>query len=664
MAVGCGQGREVSAVHVMSPQSLTERGVSNGLLGPLPLLDRVIMLFCRLLPTVFLLLSASVLTPCASAAVPKGAETSQTAPPEKAPGTPVPTKSEVLPAAGHIDSGAFLTAVVATHQGDDLDAARAFRAAAAADPTNQDLVKQAFIRSVLAGDPEAVQLARVTAKLPEGQSIISSLVLGNDATTRGNWTEAARFYQQAGADPMAHLIMPLLQAWCQQAQTHTDEAIASLTHIQGSVLVPFYTLHAAMIAQTAGQTARAGDLFAQAAKMMPGYDLLLTRSQAAWLWSQGQQDKARSLMRGMIQADPVLALAGAQLQATISHFPVTSAQSGIARAYVLTAFLLRQQGRQQGRSQHPGPNDHQFDEASRLMLGFALGLDPHLAEARLMLAEIQDDEGHQTAARETLLRIPQTDPLYPVAAFRLALVDGSTGHLDEARTILTRLAQDTGGQGLAVRALGNTLSAQKDWKGAITAYNQAVTQATASKTLDWSLLFLRAVAYHESGDWPRAKADLQQALKLAPDEPLLLNFLGYSMVERKENLSEAEALLRKAADLDPQDAAIRDSLGWVRVEQGDLAGGTALLERAAEQTPEDPEVNYHLGEAYWRAGRKSEAVDQWNVALGLHPEPTDEALIRAALARAAAAGVNKATQQQSAPPAESGPAKSGGKHTP
>ena len=662
--VGCGQGREVSAVHVMSPQSLTERGVSNGLFGPLPLLDRVIMLFCRLLPTVFLLLSASVLTPCASAVAAEGVKTSQTAPPEKAPPPAPQTTGGAAQAGSHVDSGAFLTAVVATHNGDDLDAARAFRAAVAADPTNQDLLKQAFIRSVLAGDPEAVPLARLNVKLPDGQSIISSLVLGNDAVTRADWIEASRFYQQAGADPMAHLMMPLLQAWCQQAQSHADEAIASLTHIQGSVLVPFYTVHAALIAQAAGQTARAGDLFAQAAKMIPGYDLLLTRSQAAWFWSQGQQEKARGLIRGMVAADPVLGLAGAQLQATLSRFPVTSAQGGIARAYVLTAFLLRQQGRQQGRNGQPGPSDHQFDEASRLMLGFALGLDPHLAEARLMLAEIQEDEGHQVAARETLLRIPQTDPLYPVASFRLALVDGSTGHLDEARTILTRLAQDAPGQGLAVRALGNTLSAQKDWKAAITAYDQAVTLATASKTMDWSLLFLRAVAYHEAGDWPHAKADLQQGLKLAPDEPLLLNFLGYSMAERKENLSEAEALLRKAADLDPQDAAIRDSLGWVRVEQGDLAGGIALLERAAQQTPEDPEVNYHLGEAYWRAGRQSEAVDQWNVALGLHPEPSDETLIRAALARAAAAGVNKATQQQAAPQAESGPAQNGGKHTP
>lgn len=637
-------------------------GCARRAFGPVPLLDRVIMLFCRLLPTVFLLLSASVLTPALSA---QGAQAAEARSSE-------PHQDQADSQHGHVDSGAFLTAVVATHNGDDLDAARAFRAAAAADPSNKELVKQAFVRSVMAGDPEAVPLAKINAALPGGQTIISSLVLGNDAAVRGDWPAASRYYQQAGADPMAHLIMPMLQAWCHQAQGHADEAIAALTHIQGSVLVPFYTLHAALIAQVAQKKAQAGDLFAQSARLMPGYDLLLTRSYAAWYWEQGEQTKARTLLRSMLEADPVLALAGTQLQASISHVPVSSSQQGLARAYVLTAFLLRQQSLQQARQNAVGqesrhvPDDHQFDEASRLMLGFALGLDPHLAEARLMLAEIQDDEGHQAAARETLLRIPQTDPLAPVAAFRLALADSVTGHLDEARDKLTRLAQASPNLVLPVRALGNTLSAQKDWKGAIAAYTQAIALAGPKKTVDWSLLFLRAMAYHEVGDWVHAKADLKAALALAPDEPMLLNSLGYSMAERKEDLPEAEKLLRRAVMLAPQDAAIRDSLGWVRVEQGDLKEGIMLLEQAAEQTPEDPEVNYHLGEAYWRVGRHSEAVDQWNVALGLKPEPGDEALIRAALARAAAGGDKKAEQiQHASPPKVEVPAdQSGGKHTP
>lgn len=614
------------------------------------------MLFCRLLPTGFLLLSATALLTAQPAAAALA-----TQPTQKAAQGPTQT--------GRVDSAAFLAAVVATHNGDDVQAAQSFRAASAADPANPELIRQAFVRSVLAGDPEAVTLAARNEKLPGGQTIISSLVLGNDAAARGDWKTAANFYRKAEADPMAHLIMPLLQAWCAQAQNRMDEAINGLTRTQGSVLVPFYTTHAALIAQVSGNAPRAGDLFAQAAKLMPGYDLLLTRSHAAWYWSQGQQSKARDLLRGMIESDPILALAGKQLQAEISHFPVTTAQQGLARAYVLTAFLLRQQSRQQAQeptaaNQH-SPTDHQFDEASRLMLGFALGLDPRLAEARLMLADIQDDEGHHDAARDTLLRIPQTSPLAPVAAFKLALADNTTDHLEEARLKLTQLVQDNPDQLLPVRVLGNTLAALKDWKGALAAYNKAIELNKAhNKKDDWSLLFLRAVTYHEMDDWPRAKSDLKTALALVPNEPLVLNFLGYSMAERREELAEAERMLRHAVELDPHDAAIRDSLGWVRVEQGDLKEGTALLEQAAEQTPEDPEVNYHLGEAYWRAGRHSEGVDQWNVALGLKPEPHDEALIRAALARAAAAGDKKAEQIQQAPHPSSSEVQAQGKHTP
>ena len=106
------------------------------------------------------------------------------------------------------------------------------------------------------------------------------------------------------------------------------------------------------------------------------------------------------------------------------------------------------------------------------------------------------------------------------------------------------------------------------------------------------------------------------------------------MAERHENLKEAERLLRKAHTLAPQDAAITDSLGWVLVERGDIKMGMSMLEKAAEEVPEDPEVNYHLGEAYWQDGRHIEAVNQWNMALDMHPSKEDTKLIYAALRRA------------------------------
>lgn len=620
------------------------------------------MLFCRLLPTVFMLLSATVLAsplyaaqPDTSGAALKGAE-------------PKADTAVMHAPVGHVDSGAFLSAVIAVRRGDDLQAARSFRQAAAADPQNMELLKQAFVRSVMAGDADAVPLAHKLDKLPGAQSVISALVLGNDAAVRGEWGEALTYYHQARTDPLTHLIMPLLLAWCEQAQGHANEAVESLTHIQKSVLVPFYTLHAALIAQVAGQTDRAGQLFDETRKIMPGGDLLLTRSYAAWLWEHGQKEKARAELRKLEGDDPVLLLAGPQLQATISHFPVTSARGGIARAYILTAFLLRQQGREQAQQAAAtggmvgnDANLYQFNEAARLMLGFALAMDPTLAEACLMLAEIQIDEDHGAAARETLLRVPQSDPMSPVARLRLAVLDSTPDQATEAVSLLRPLVAQLPDQILLQRALGNALVQQKDWKGAIAAYTKAIDLATAQKDVDWTLLFLRAMVYHEMGDWPHARDDARAALAYAPDESMLLNFLGYSMVERHENLPEAEKLLRKAHQLSPDDAAITDSLGWVRAERGDLNEALELLEKAAEKTPEDPEVNYHLGEVYWRQGRKTEAIDQWNVALGLHPIPSDEVLIRAALKRAGVEpDVKKADQ---AAPAKAAP-QDKGTHTP
>lgn len=611
------------------------------------------MLFCRLMPMVFLL-SATMLVPPALAAAPEPANVLHN---KSNPVEPVQT--------GRVDSQAFLRGIVAVHLGDDLEAAQAYNTALQADPANMDLLRQAFVRNIMAGNPQAVELARQVDKNIPSRSVVSAMVLGNDAAVRGAWPDAVQYYHRAGADPMAHLILPLLLAWCQQAQGHADAAIESLLHAQTSVLQPFYTLHAGIIAQVAGQSERAGALFEQAQKIMPGYDTLLTRSYAAWLWAHGKQDKARTVIRKLVETDAVLALAGPALQANIAHYPVTSPQAGIARGYVLTAFLLRQQAREQAQQatnpENGAFNQLQFNEAARLMLGFALAMDPTLVDARLMLAEIQDDEQHFNAARQTLERVPPQDPLAAVATLRLAVLESANDHPADAIPLLRHLAEQVPGQIIIERELGSALSQTKDWQGAIAAYSRAIDLANAQKRPDWTLLFLRGMAYHEAGDWPHAKADARAALAYAPDDSFLLNFLGYSMAEQHEDLNEAEKLLQKAHALDAQDAAITDSLGWVRVERGDLAGGLPLLEKAAEQTPEDPEVNYHLGEAYWRVGRRTEAVDQWNMALGLHPSPADEALIRAALQKA---GVPATTSGAQATPVPAQPAPEQGKHTP
>ena len=139
-------------------------------------------------------------------------------------------------------------------------------------------------------------------------------------------------------------------------------------------------------------------------------------------------------------------------------------------------------------------------------------------------------------------------------------------------------------------------------------------------TPDWRLLYMRAVDYQESNHWPDAERDLTLALKQRPDEPELLNFLGYSWIDRGEKLHEALAMVQKAVDTDPKSGAMIDSLGWGYYRLGDYKSAVDKLEQAVELEAGDPDVNNHLGDAYWRVGRRVEARFQWDRVLTLEPD--------------------------------------------
>ena len=140
---------------------------------------------------------------------------------------------------------------------------------------------------------------------------------------------------------------------------------------------------------------------------------------------------------------------------------------------------------------------------------------------------------------------------------------------------------------------------------------------------DWTLYYFRGIAYERSKQWPLAEADFRKALELYPDQPLVLNYLGYSWVDQGINLDEGLRLLRRAVELRPEDGYIIDSLGWANFRLGRFEEAVRDLERAIESKPGDPVINDHLGDAYWRVGRKLEAHFQWNHARDLKPEPED-----------------------------------------
>jgi tetratricopeptide (TPR) repeat protein len=163
---------------------------------------------------------------------------------------------------------------------------------------------------------------------------------------------------------------------------------------------------------------------------------------------------------------------------------------------------------------------------------------------------------------------------------------------------------------------------------AASAFTQAIEQHRADSSMQlWALWLLRGGAHDEAGQWPEAKAALEEAYRLAPDQALVLNYLGYAQLERRENVEEAERLVREAHRLAPDSAAITDSLGWALYLKGQLPEAIQLLEQAAQGEPADVEINEHLGDAYFAAGRRIEARFAWRAAL-VYAEGQDAERIR------------------------------------
>jgi tetratricopeptide (TPR) repeat protein len=177
-------------------------------------------------------------------------------------------------------------------------------------------------------------------------------------------------------------------------------------------------------------------------------------------------------------------------------------------------------------------------------------------------------------------------------------------------------------------ALGNILRARKLYAEAIPYYDQALALVPKPERRHWVYYYARGTSYERLKNWSAAEADLEKALALYPDQPLILNYLGYSWIDQGRNLKQGMAHIEKAVTLKPDDGYIVDSLGWAHYMQGNFADAVRYLERAVELKPDDPVLNDHLGDALWRVGREREARYQWDQALSLKPEPDDEAKIK------------------------------------
>jgi tetratricopeptide (TPR) repeat protein len=527
-----------------------------------------------------------------------------------------PSPGKVTSRAGHdAPTGVFADYMVgrfALSQSDPTTAAKQLLRARTARPDDTELLQQAFIASLIAGRTEAVPLAR---QLPDSQA--AQLLLGAVEARAGHWQAAEARFHALPRQGLTQLLQPLLVAWAQQGAGHTDAALATLRpFLDGQRFRGVYALHAALIADQAGHAADAARLYRTALSEFGGMNLRLAQILASWDARHGQMGEAQRTLTAMADAAPEMSIALPGLIAATMTPPVPHATDGIAEAYLAMAAALRQQD---------------AGDFAMMLLRLALDLRPDFTAARVLAADILESNHHLDDALQVLVAVNSDDPLIPVIRLQRAALTERLGHAEEAVHELQSIAADYPASPLPALREGDILRGKQRFADAIAAYDRAIARIAAPGPNDWPVFYDRGIAYERSHQWPKAEADFKHALALAPDQPFVLNYLGYSWADMGQNLPQARQMIELAAQRRPNDGAIVDSLGWVMLRQGQTTEAVTMLERAVELEPEDSSINGHLGDAYLAAGRKLEATYQWRRALTFNPEPDDAAKLEAKL---------------------------------
>lgn len=542
-------------------------------------------------------------------------------------------------------SGNYLAARYANATRDMGAAARYFSEALSIDPGNPYLLERAFTLLVADGRVrEAMPLAEQLVGR-DRNSRLARLTLGIDALKSARW-ERARTHIRAGSQgPLGDLTAAVLNAWSQVGQGSPAEALATLDKLSGpDWYATFKNYHGGLIADVAGRRDEALKRLEAAHKGDPNA-LRVTDAYARVLARAGRVDDARKVLADFEKDVPDHPMIRATIAAIAAGRPpgplVAGAQAGAAELlYGLGAALGRDGG----------------EEVGAIYLRLALHLDPKAELALVSLSSLHGQLKQFDRSIGLLGQIAPDSPLRAMTEIQVGRYYNMLDNYEESRKHLETIVAQVPSDVDALMALADVMRVNKKFAEAAEAYTRALALIPKLQQSDWALFYYRGIAFERTKQWPKAETDFKKALELNPDEPHVLNYLGYSWIDMGMNLAEGLDLVKKAVSLRPDDGYIVDSLGWALYRLGRYEEAVTELERAVLLRPEDPVINDHLGDAYWRVGRKLEAGFQWRHALDLKPEPDDLAKIQAKLkdgladappvAPAPAAGASPATAAQ------------------
>ncbi len=528
---------------------------------------------------------------------------------------------------GRTLAGNYLAARIAATDQDTESATTFYRQAMLLDSTDIGLKQRAFQAFIANGDfDEGVDLGRELVKLDAAPEL-TGIILSVDDMRSKAWKAAAAKLEKPWRSAVDRLIAGLLQSWAQAGAGDSKGALETLNGLSGPAWFDlFVDYHAGLIAVNAGdmetgltrlEKAHAN----QAAGRAANYTYMrVTRALLEARWKADDKKGAMDISELAVRLQPQNPVFAALLADLTSgngpKMSVATPQAGAAEVFMNLGTAINRDG---------------GSLFARIYLQLASILAPNSEAVSMQLADLYDQIGLRARSNELFGRVEQTSPYNRIARLEIALNLDEDGNLHAARQIMDKLIKADPMDLTAHLSYGAVLARHDKFDEAIPIYQSLIDRISAPQRQHWALFYRQGIAFERTKQWPKAERAFKKALDLFPNQPSVLNYLGYSWVDMGINLQEGLDLIRKAVQIRPNDGYMVDSLGWAYYRLGRFEEAVVDLERAVSLRPADPTINDHLGDAYWRAGRKLEATFQWQHALSLEPSKEDEAKIRAKL---------------------------------
>ena len=477
------------------------------------------------------------------------------------------------------------------------------------DPENPGLLQNGLVAHTALGEVDiAAQLGeRLLEKVPEHQLALAVLLADHIAEEDYDAAGALIEDRERSLNP---LLRGLLAGWIAVGEEDYAAAQETFDALDGNdALAAYGRFHKALALALAGDFVAAEGILAGDGGEPLHLNAGAIAAHAQVLVQLGRQDEALAIIEdaqegGVPNAliDDLAERLGAGEEVGFTR--IANARAGAAEAYLTLADAL---------------DSPEGERIALIHAQLAVHIDPDSAEARLVVAELLERQEQYALASEVLSLVPPESPWSVTSEVRRANTQQAAG--DAEAGIATLLAlRDAHPDRIEVHAaLGDAYRTEERFEESSNAYDGAIDLIDEPQRAHWVLFYTRGIARERSDQWDGAEADFRTALELEPDQPLVLNYLGYSMVEQRRNLDEALDMIERAVAAQPDDGYITDSLGWVLYRLGRYPEALPHMLRAVELTPDDPIINDHLGDVLWKVGRKREAEFQWRRALSFGP---------------------------------------------